>query len=247
MELDFNRDWLLMKEDGSSCHVNLPHDAMIHEQRSFSNRNGDKTGFFPGGKYVYKKEFSLDSRSSDEQIIIHFNGVYGRTKLLLNGQNVGNHLYGYTPFDVDITDASVDGQNVLEVIVDNTLVPNTRWYSGSGIYRMVTLIRRDRTHIDDVRINTVCINPPTIHVSCNMKNANVIIIDADGKIVAEGPLGDLVIENANLWSSKTPYLYTCQISTESEYVEKKFGIRELKWSSGLVFVPSQQMLKMDSF
>ena len=44
MELDFNRDWLLMKEDGSSCHVNLPHDAMIHEQRSFSNRNGDKTG-----------------------------------------------------------------------------------------------------------------------------------------------------------------------------------------------------------
>ena len=231
MELDFNRDWLLMKEDGSSCHVNLPHDAMIHEQRSFSNRNGDKTGFFPGGKYVYKKEFSLDSRSSDEQIIIHFNGVYGRTKLLLNGQNVGNHLYGYTPFDVDITDASVDGQNVLEVIVDNTLVPNTRWYSGSGIYRMVTLIRRDRTHIDDVRINTVCINPPTIHVSCNMKNANVIIIDADGKIVAEGPLGDLVIENANLWSSKTPYLYTCQISTESEYVEKKFGIRELKWSS----------------
>lgn len=85
MELDFNRDWLLMKEDGSSCHVNLPHDAMIHEQRSFSNRNGDKTGFFPGGKYVYKKEFSLDSRSSDEQIIIHFNGVYGRTKLMAEG------------------------------------------------------------------------------------------------------------------------------------------------------------------
>lgn len=231
MELDFNRDWLFIKEDGTSCLVNLPHDAMIHEKRDYSNRNGDKTGFFPGGKYFYKKEFSIDERKSEEQISIHFDGVYGRTTIILNGQDVGNHLYGYTSFDVDITNAIVDGQNVLKVIVDNTLVPNTRWYSGSGIYRPVTLVRRNRTHIDDVQINTISINPAILHISCNIENANVIIKDTDSRIVAEGTVGDFVIENANLWSSSSPYLYTCQISTESDTVEKKIGIRELKWSS----------------
>ena len=134
LEQKWNKNWKFWEDKDSFAlvwnipemarDITLPHDAMIHEQRSFSNRNGDKTGFFPGGKYVYKKEFSLDSRSSDEQIIIHFNGVYGRTKLLLNGQNVGNHLYGYTPFDVDITDASVDGQNVLEVIIHSFPIPD---------------------------------------------------------------------------------------------------------------------------
>ena len=79
MNIDFNEDWTFIKTDGSFEIVDLPHDAMIHEMRTTSNRNGDRTGYFPGGKYTYTKEFDLNEKAEDKQFILHFDGVYGQT------------------------------------------------------------------------------------------------------------------------------------------------------------------------
>lgn len=198
MNIDFNEDWTFIKTDGSFEIVDLPHDAMIHEMRTTSNRNGDRTGYFPGGKYTYTKEFDLNEKAEDKQFILHFDGVYGQTEVLINGVKVCEHYYGYTPFDADLTEATLSGRNKVEVRVDNSLVPNSRWYTGSGIYRPVELRTRSKDSIEDIHIETICINPVLIKVSCNQADGRVILRDATGKIVAESKIGEIEIEDAKL-------------------------------------------------
>lgn len=231
MNIDFNEDWTFIKTDGSFEIVDLPHDAMIHEMRTTSNRNGDRTGYFPGGKYTYTKEFDLNEKAEDKQFILHFDGVYGQTEVLINGVKVCEHYYGYTPFDADLTEATLSGRNKVEVRVDNSLVPNSRWYTGSGIYRPVELRTRSKDSIEDIHIETICINPVLIKVSCNQADGRVILRDATGKIVAESKIGEIEIEDAKLWSAEHPYLYSCEVHTDTDAQSVKFGIRKLDWSS----------------
>ena len=233
MTLDFCSNWTFRKEGGTPVPVNLPHDAMLLEQRDGTCRNGINSGYFPGGKYVYEKEWDVALEDIGKSIVLHFEGVYHNCKVFVGDRLAGQHRYGYTAFDVDISDAVTAGKNSVRVEVDNSLEPNCRWYSGSGIYRPVQLLIRDQVHIETVHIETVSIDPPQIKVDVTTTAetpVTVEIYDSDVLVASSIP-GVITVPKAKLWSAEDPNLYTCVVKTEKDERRLNFGIRELKWSA----------------
>lgn len=220
MRLDFNQGWAC---NGKS--VTLPHDAMLGEIRDGGCRNGVNSGYFPGGKYTYEKEFEIGTEQIGKSIILHFEGVYQNCAVTVNSQKVGSHKYGYTAFDVDISNAVYEGMNSIRVDVDNTLEPNCRWYSGSGIYRPVSLLIDE---LEAPRIITREIDPAMIEV---MADAEVVEIYDGENLVVSGIPGQITVPNAKLWSAETPHLYTCVIRKDGKELRTSFGIRLLTWDA----------------
>lgn len=139
-----------------------------------------------------------------------------------------SHAYGYSSFTADLTGRCISGINTVKVIADNTLVPNCRWYTGSGIYRTVELLKKPKVHLENVKITTVGIEPAVVCIDCSIPSAKVIVLDASGVPVASGGVGELEIPNAVLWSAENPYLYTFRIETETDSLQMKYGIRKLE-------------------
>src|SRR5690554_1206599 len=124
MVIDFNHNWIFTKQNGESYIVNLPHDAMLTEKRYAECRNAKQSGYFPGGKYKYEKTFSILKSDLSKSIELLFEGVYQNATVLINNIQVAFHKYGYTEFTVNISDFVKVGENKVEVLVDNSLVPN---------------------------------------------------------------------------------------------------------------------------
>ena len=167
---DFNRDWTVQK-DGSTeiLHVNLPDDAMIREERSKENKTASASAYFAGGKYIYTKIFNLSEDETRQTLILEFEAVYQNAIVFLNGRQVAERPYGYTNFFVDITGKVIAGTNELKVVADNADVPNSRWYSGSGIYREVHLYRSESSYIrpEGLKVQIVDLNTIHISISCH--------------------------------------------------------------------------------
>ena len=157
--------------------VDLPHDAMLLEKRDGGCRNGVNSGYFPGGKYAYGKTFELDAAMLGKSVALHFEGVYQNCKVYVNGKLAGSHRYGYTAFDVDISDFAESGENNVRVEVDNSLEPNCRWYSGSGLYRPVHLLIREQNYISQVHMETVQIHPAKVRVDVKTTQDSDITVD----------------------------------------------------------------------
>ena len=225
---DFNQDWLFYRKECEPVPVRLPHDAMLTEPRRSSCRNGVNTGYFPGGVYLYEKRFSLTDEMRGRSLVLHFEGVYQNCTVSVNGCQAGRHRYGYTPFDIDISEFVTEGENLASVRVDNSLEPNSRWYSGSGIYRPVTLLVRDRDHIRSVHVETVSLDPAVIRVETD---GDFVEIRDKETVVASGAPGELTVPDAKLWSAEAPYLYTCIVRTKTDEMRLEFGIRKLEWSA----------------
>ncbi|MBQ3504511.1 MAG: glycoside hydrolase family 2 protein, partial [Oscillospiraceae bacterium] len=186
--MDFCKGWTFCKEGRKPIPVDLPHDAMITEPRDGGCRNGVNSGYFPGGKYIYEKTFELDAAMIGKSIELHFEGVYQNCKIYANGRLAGSHRYGYTAFDVDISDLVKAGSNTIRVEVDNSLEPNCRWYSGSGIYRPVTLVIREENHIAQVHLETVDIHPARIKVDVQTTQESEVLVEVyeNKRLVAKG-------------------------------------------------------------
>jgi beta-galactosidase len=130
--------------DSSWSSVDLPHDWSIGGELAADNPTGGAGGFFPAGVGWYRKTFSAPLSWAGKRVGVEFEGVYMDSDVWLNGRKLGNHPYGYTPFYYDITsDLKIGGGNTIAVRVDNSRYINSRWYSGSGIYRHVWI------HVDD--------------------------------------------------------------------------------------------------
>ena len=229
MILDFNGNWTFRREgEQKAVPIRLPHDAMLIEPRRPDARGGTNNGYFPGGVYVYEKRFDLDAADVGKSFVLHFEGVYRDCTVSVNGRVVCRHRYGFTAFDADSTDFVQAGENTVTVRVDNSLQPNCRWYTGSGIYRPVTLLVRDRDYVKTLRIRTVSADPATIEVETD--GDAVTIYDGE-TVVASGKPGLLTVPDAKLWSDRTPHLYTCAVRKGSDERRERFGIRELKWSA----------------
>lgn len=128
--------------------VTLPHDFSISQ--SYTTGGEAESGFLPGGTGWYRKSFSLSESYDEKEIILNFDGAYADAYVYVNGESVGENHYGYTPFAFDISDKLIfDGktENVIAVKTVNN-VPSSRWYSGSGIYRDVTLTVTESIHAD---------------------------------------------------------------------------------------------------
>ena len=161
--------WQFWKEneDDNRRRIDLPHDAMLHEKRDPSLPKGNMSGFFPGGRYYYEKHIYGEEAFADQTVLLKFEGVYMNASILLNGEKIGERVYGFSDFFVDLTDKLMIGQdNCITVIADNSHTPNCRWYTGSGIYRNVWFWTGARQHFepDGIRVTTVSVNPPVIDV-----------------------------------------------------------------------------------
>ena len=251
---DFNRDWTVQK-DGSTeiLHVNLPDDAMIREERSKENKTASASAYFAGGKYIYTKIFNLSEDETRQTLILEFEAVYQNAIVFLNGRQVAERPYGYTNFFVDITGKVIAGTNELKVVADNADVPNSRWYSGSGIYREVHLYRSESSYIRPEGLKVQIVDLNTIHIFADavmQPNEKIVLeIFSDcGKIAsAEGTDVTITIPDAHLWSSEDPYLYTCQATllqgkTAIDTAKSSFGIRTLSWGKDGFLVNNKPVL-----
>lgn len=141
-----NKDY----DDESWRSLTLPHDWSIEQDFNKNSPSTHEGGFLDGGIGWYRKSFVLPKEIEGKKITIDFDGVYMDSYIYVNGEQVGNHPYGYTPFSFDITDNLIcDGvtENVISVKVNNKQ-PSSRWYSGSGIYRDVKLTVTDKVHVE---------------------------------------------------------------------------------------------------
>ena len=230
----FNNGWTC---NGKA--VTLPHDAQISEKRGADVSNSGH-GYFPGSVYTYEKVFTAPAEWEGKDILIEFEGIYKNATVSLNGKELCFHPYGYTGFFVELTDLIYDGENTLTVVADNSRLPNSRWYSGSGIYRPVWLhvCEKGGLRPESVKISTVSIDPAVVKIESPVS----VKADVDG-MSGEGTSFELTIPNAKLWSDETPYLYTAKITAgENDAIEIPFGIRQITWSNKGLFINGRETL-----
>ena len=239
-KISFNTGW--------SCNgkaVTLPHDAQITEKRS-QKASDSGHGYFPGGVYTYEKTFTAPAEWKGKKVLVEFEGIYKNSTVSLNGNVIGGHKYGYTTFTVDLVGLNYGGENTLTVVADNSQLPNSRWYTGSGIYRPVWLYIGEKEHIEyqGVKITTLSVEPAVIKVETKA-TADVAVEILDGEtVVATGSSAccEIAVPNAKLWSDETPNIYTARITCGSDTVEEKFGIRKIEWSTKGLFVNGKETL-----
>lgn len=239
-ETDINQGWTFW----SSSHpekvvLNLPHDAMQTEERSADASCGNAGAYFPGGIYHYEKVLKADRKLLDSHVTLCLEGVYQKSKVFVNGVEAGGCTYGYTGYEACLDGLLKKGKNVLRIDADNSEAPNSRWYSGAGIYRPLHLKVQDAgAYIDDVKVSTLSIAPATLRVETAHHGGQVAVrILKDGTEVAraEGDDAAVTVPEAALWSAEHPELYTAEVSLslDGKVVEKQeieFGIRILSWS-----------------
>ncbi len=241
-KIDFNREWTVQKEgDKEVCEINLPHDAMIYERRSKDAPTAGASGYFYGGKYIYNKQWDVPGDWESKTILLECEGVYRNASVLVNGKEVMRWPYGYTNFYVDLGNYLNYGQkNAITVIADNSQTPNSRWYSGSGIYREVHLYVAGREYIapEGIRVNVINEKEIKVNVKGSFGSGTKIVTEIlDGeKVIAsgEGENSSFRIENMKRWDTETPYLYQCRVRLEKkgEILDDSavsFGVRTISW------------------
>ena len=234
----FTDGWLFGLKGEKKKKVLLPHDAMQLQERESSSPSGSGCAYFPGGIYTYEKHWNVPAEYADKKLILHFEGVYRNTTVKVNGVTAAENTYGYTPFWIDITDRVNAGEeNLIEVLADNADVPNSRWYSGGGIYRPVWLWVGEKTCISPcgVKVNTLSYDPAVVEVSVdtNADSAQIRIFYGNELVAeAEGLNARISIPDAHLWDEVHPDLYTCSVSVSKDgkivdTAESRFGIRTI--------------------
>lgn len=214
--------------------VNLPHDWSIEGE--FSNKYASCTGYLPGGVGWYRKEFTLPEIYNNKHIEIQFDGVYENSEVWINGRYLGKRPYGFISFYYNLTPYLKFGneKNVIAVRVDNSDIADSRWYTGSGIYRHVWLIVTNQIHIAHwgtyITTPVVDINSAKVRVITEVENNSLqkqlvtlksIILDNNKNIVGQFSSNipfqpnttykfDQVInvKQPILWSLENPYLYS---------------------------------------
>ena len=218
--------------------VTLPHDAMLAEPRTALSAGGTNTGWYEGYDYEYRRTLTVPENELAGTHILEFEGVYHNAEVWLNGQKAAFRPYGYTNFYVDCAPYLHAGENELRVIARNADQPNSRWYSGAGIYRPVQLWTARGVHItlNGVKIRTLSLDPAVVEVRVKTTAPGTVRLtmddlpamqqESDGEAVFT-----LTLDNARLWTPETPNLYTCRVSFADDEVTETFGVRKVEWGT----------------
>ena len=240
IKLNFNNDWNWRKigeEDWRE--TTLPHDALIFENRKEGVPSGVNLGWYECYDYEYRKTFTLPEEYKDKELTFEFEGVYRNAEVYINGEKACFRPYGYTNFYVPANEYLKFGEeNEIQVFAKNADQPNSRWYSGAGIYRPVHLYVADKKHIrfNGVKIKTLQIHPAIVEVKVATSEAGEVAVklEKDGTMVATSAMqsgGECVftfeIPDAKLWSPDTPELYTCKVQFGDDECVERFGIRTI--------------------
>ena len=218
--------------------VTLPHDAMLAEPRTAISAGGTNTGWYEGYDYEYQRTLTVPENELADTHILEFEGVYHNAEVWLNGQKAAFRPYGYTNFYVDCAPYLHAGENELRVIARNADQPNSRWYSGAGIYRPVQLWKARGAHItlNGVKIRTLSLQPAIVEVRVKTTAPGTVRLtvddlpamqqESDGEAVFT-----LTLDNARLWTPETPNLYTCRVNFAYDVVTETFGVRKVEWGT----------------
>ncbi len=222
--------------------VRVPHDAMLYERRSADAPSANAGAYFHGGTYRYERELQIPGDWAGRTVLLDFEGVMGQATVLVNNVIVATHAYGYTGFVVNITKYVEPCVTItITVIANNSKQPNSRWYSGSGLYRPVRLVIQDHDCIeyDGITITTEHINPAQIRVQTFVRGSGTpfVRIERNGQAIAGNRGTDVRINvpNAQLWSAENPELYSCHVRLRDDrgnmldQASVPFGIRQLSW------------------
>jgi len=245
-------------KNGTTQTVDLPHDWDIFEGPvSGEGATGTGGGWFEAGKGEYRKTFATPNA---DIVKLHFEGVYQKAEVYVNGQKAGQHHYGYTPFTVDVTKyLNKDKKKINEVVVkvDNSEQPNCRWYSGSGIYRHVWLETKPALHIAE---NGVFVTTPEVSAAKakmqvevtvqneSQANRNATVVVGGSQLMVAVKAGEsktvsttLYVNNPRLWSPESPTLYEAKVElkengTTIDNATAKYGIRSFSFDAEKGFV-----------
>jgi beta-galactosidase len=251
----FNKDWSFHLgdvadgqkpglDDSKWRRLNLPHDWSIEGEFSERNPATPGGGALPGGIGWYRKSFTLPTSDRNKLVFVEFDGVYRNSEVWINGHYLGKRPYGYSSFEYELTPHVHYGadKNVIAVKVDNSQQPNSRWYSGSGIYRNVWLTVTGNVHMDHwgTFVTTPEVGDQSARVSMktSLRNAGprdqsitltTILLSPDGKEAARSvskqhltagsvsEIGqDLIIRQPSLWSIEEPRMYRAISQVESD-------------------------------
>ncbi len=253
----FLQNWRFGEKDKDKRRISLPHDAMQEQGRSPEAPAGNRNGFFLGGCYEYEKTFFAPEEWRDRVIFLEFEGVYPNARVSLNGKLAGECKYGYNCFRVVLKELIYGAENTVSVEVDNLGQPDSRWYTGAGIYRPVWLLSGEKCHIlpDGLRVTTLSWDPARIFVEAEVSmdeaeqtEARIVIYDGEKRIAeATGLQAYIEIPGARLWSAEHPNLYRCEISLyqNGKIVDTEstsFGICKLEWSPEGLRVNGERVL-----
>ncbi|WP_029320270.1 glycoside hydrolase family 2 TIM barrel-domain containing protein [Butyrivibrio sp. AE3004] len=248
-KIKWNEDWLFWDSKDAFAlvwnipenakKVTLPHDAMIETQNVADSPNGGNTGFYNGGSYTYVKFYESKPGDRSRNIMLLFEGIYMNSFVYVNGQLAANRPYGYSQFIVPISQLlKEEGENEIRVQVRNNACPNSRWYTGSGIYRDVYLLSAGNTYIKEnglLATTEECSKEEaTVLLKAQITNDDTVpkdilvtfkIEDSKGKTAAyeqkvmsinKGDSAEvfsrLFIDNPMLWSDESPNLYKAEVT-----------------------------------
>lgn len=282
---NFNKNWRFFLGDAQNAKelnfddskwrvLNLPHDWSI--EGAFDEKNPATTagGALPTGIGWYRKTFIVPSESASKNVAIEFDGIYRNSEVWINGKYLGKRPYGYSAFQYDLTPYLKFGAvNEIAVKVDNSLQPNSRWYTGSGIYRNVWLTTTDKIAIAQwgvfVTTPKVSAEQATVNVKYLINNSaknekaevQSVVYNAKGKAVASVQsevrlnrpevehVQDLQVDQPQLWSVDNPYQYKVVTTITSngkvmDNHETLFGIRYFNFDSATGFSLNGKPLKI---
>ncbi|CAN7406261.1 DUF4982 domain-containing protein [Paenibacillus sp. LjRoot153] len=249
--------WYRGFEDAHWRDVTLPHDWSVEEP--FSQEHSSGTGYLPGGMGWYRKHLALPQEVEGKRVSITFEGVYNNAQVWCNSYYLGKRPYGYSSFTYDITDFISFGKqdNVISVKVDHKDIADSRWFTGSGIYRDVYITITDPIHIDQYGVfvttpevsenqATVAVNirlsnqsqaDETIELSNTLRDAGGNLIESVGdEIVVQTGSGTewnqtILVTTPNLWSPSSPYLYVLctEIRKNGEVIDQVNTSVGIRW------------------
>lgn len=285
-EINFNENWKFHLGDiaGASARqfndrswhtINLPHDWSIEGRPEINNPSGNDGGYYPAGIGWYRKTFNFQQDDRLTETIIYFEGVYMNATVFVNGHELGTHPYGFTSFFYDITPYLRTGENTMAIKVDNSQQKNCRWYTGSGIYRNVKLIRTPKMRFEPwgTSISTITVSPQqTVQVETTVANrqdrpqqavVQYRVLDDDNLLATKekhvtleaGEIRTLktqiTLNGAKLWSPETPRLYNleCRLQSsdglQSDQVSTHFGVRSIEYSAQKGLLLNGRPLKLN--
>ena len=239
--------------------LNVPHDWAIEGDFSASAPSGNSGGALPGGIGWYRKTFTVDNADKGKMMYIDFDGVYMNAKVWINGTLLGQRPYGYSSFRYDLTPYIIyGGKNVVAVRVDNSDQPNSRWYSGCGIYRHVWLNKTARIHVahwgthvvaegNKVKVDVTVDNPDNAKFA--VRNT---LLDREGRVVgkAMGIKSVIKVSKPKLWSCESPYIYTLRTEIVAggkvvDTYETTTGFRTFKFDAAKGFSLNGKSMKIN--